>query len=142
MPEKNNKRNTNTSVRFKKRKSMKEKIKKTAKDSKTQIICLLKKLPASSVGANDFIVTRPAKIIGTIKKTKNQSILLRVFNAFSVIKSFQFDEKNIEHGNYFFDNHLFGKSFRPCKSNFFVFLPLQDVKISPTRGNYIPFFIV
>src|SRR3989339_1548554 len=60
------KRKTRTSVRFRKRKSIKEKIKKTAKDMKTQIICLLKKSPPLSSVAKDFIVTNPAKIIGII----------------------------------------------------------------------------
>ena len=77
----NRNKNTNTSVRFKKRKSIKEKIKKTAKDIRIQIICLLKKSPAFSSGVKDFIVTSPAKIIGIIKATSNQSILLRAFSA-------------------------------------------------------------
>jgi hypothetical protein len=65
---------------------MKEKIKKTAKDNMTQIICLLKKSPAFSSVVKDFIVTSPAKIIGIIKKTSSQSILLRAFSAIPVLK--------------------------------------------------------
>src|SRR3989344_1604360 len=52
-------KNINTLVRFKKRKSMKEKIKKTARDSATQIIRRLKKPPPPSSAATDSIVTSP-----------------------------------------------------------------------------------
>lgn len=74
-------KNTRTFVRFKKRKSIKEKIKKTAKDITTQITCLLKKSPVTSSGAKDFIVTNPAATIGKMKQTSSQSILLSAFSA-------------------------------------------------------------
>jgi hypothetical protein len=45
------------------------------------MICLPKKLPASPEGENCFMVKRPAKDIGRIKKTSSQSILLRAFSA-------------------------------------------------------------
>jgi len=79
-------KNTNTSVCFKKRKSIKEKRKNTAKDRITQIICLPKKLSVDSSGVKDFIVTSPAPIIGIIKKTNNQSILLIAFSTIPVLK--------------------------------------------------------
>lgn len=56
---------------------MKEKIKKTKKDNIIQIICFSKKLSELSPGMKDFIVKRPDNIIGTIKNTDSQSILLK-----------------------------------------------------------------
>jgi hypothetical protein len=70
---------TKTSVRRKNLKSIKENRKKIAKDIIIQIICLSKKLIAPVSGINDFIVKRPPKIIGTIKKSKSQSTPLEIF---------------------------------------------------------------
>ena len=81
IPEKNKKRVTNTSVLFKNLKSMKEKIKKTARETTIEIICFVKKLPELSVGTKDFMVKSPAKRIGTIKHIKSQSILFKVRSA-------------------------------------------------------------
>ena len=83
---------TSTSVRRKNLKSIKEKAKKTINDSTIQIICFSKKLIAPSCGVNDFIVKRPAKIMGTIKKTKSQSILLKTF---SIIFYFNLTKKKL-----------------------------------------------
>ena len=80
--------NTNTSVRFRKRKSTEEKTKKTAKLIKIQIICLLKKNPKFSRGVKLFIVTSPAIIMGSIKKTKSQSILLEILFTVSILRVF------------------------------------------------------
>src|SRR3989338_3186703 len=77
---------TKTSVRFKNRKSIKEKAKKITKPKSTQIICLFKNAPPSESGANDFIVTRPERMIGTMKKINSQSILLKTFSAIPVLK--------------------------------------------------------
>src|SRR3989338_2212975 len=74
---------TRTPVCFKKRKSIKAKIKKTAKNTATQIICRLKKFPSLSASAKDFIVTSPPATTGRMKKTSNQSILCRTFSAIS-----------------------------------------------------------
>src|SRR3989344_6190913 len=87
---------TNIFVCFKNRKSMKANRKKTAKDTKIQIICLLKNSPPLSWGAKLFIVTSPDKIIGNIKRTKSQSILLRAFWA---IPLFQLYSENVIHWN-------------------------------------------
>lgn len=75
IAEKKRNKNIRTFVRFKNLKSTEEKIKNIAKAIITKIICLLKKLSAFSDETKDFIVNKPANIIGTIKKTKSQSIL-------------------------------------------------------------------
>lgn len=74
-----------TLVRFKKRKSMKENEKNKENDISIQIICLLKKVPPSSKGEKDFMVTSPARVIGKIKKTNIQSIRLRTFSAIILV---------------------------------------------------------
>ena len=68
------------SVRFKKRKSIKEKPKNTKKETSNHIACLVKKLSAPSPATKDFMVKRPASDIGKIKKINSQSILLETFS--------------------------------------------------------------
>jgi hypothetical protein len=77
-PETKRKINTNTFVCFKNPKSINEKIKKTAKQIASQIICFSKNPPELSA-EKDFIVTSPAPTIGKIKKTRSQSIPLEIF---------------------------------------------------------------
>src|SRR5579859_2731015 len=72
---------TKTWVLLRKRKSIKEKIKKMEKDKSTQMTCLPKKFPTDSAGVKDFMVSSPAVMIGKIKKTSTKSILLRTFSA-------------------------------------------------------------
>ena len=95
-------------------KSIKEKIKKTVNPTNTQITCLLKKSPPFSSGAKLFIVTRPDKMMGRMKKTKSQSIRFRTFSAINLPK---FHFKNIVHRNYLFSDDFFCYWFRPSKVN-------------------------
>lgn len=71
---------TNIFVFLKNLKSIKENRKKMISDMDIQITCLLKKSPFPSVGTKLFMVTRPATTIGNIKRTRSQSILLKVFS--------------------------------------------------------------
>src|SRR3989344_1903942 len=91
---------------------MKEKIKNTAREIATQTTCRLKKSPAPSSGAKDFIVANPAARIGKIKKRSVQSILLRVFSTIALLK-FRF--KYVKHRNYLLGHHCLLDWLRPGK---------------------------
>ena len=64
-----------------KEKSEKEglEIKKTEKPTRIQTTCLLKNSLVFSNGVKLFMVTNPAAIIGSIKKTKSQSMPFPIF---------------------------------------------------------------